>query len=242
MTWSFISIHHCTILYAWAMCVFSFWVIRNQSALVCGHVSSSMHSLWMHYFISFFVTPSILSVVVFCHLPESGWLVFQMKRPAGREILSAGNVLEILHIHVICQVALWQHKPHATVVHMNFKGPILCPIFGSFHLRLQWWMIELIICRIYHQHAKILCFSFLLKTKLCSQAWKGGHTRGSHELVPEGGVHTCLPAHCHAVRETQLLPPVCLSEQLAVWLTAAVKGSQSICTVCMPTPDQEHAS
>lgn len=24
---------------------------------------------------------------------------------------------------------------YATVVHMNFKGPILCPIFGSFHLQ-----------------------------------------------------------------------------------------------------------
>lgn len=64
------------------------------------------------------------------------------------------------------------------------------------------------------------------------------HTRGNHELLPEGTADTWLPAKCHAVRETQILPAVCLSEQLTIWLTAAVKGSRSVITVWKPTSSQ----
>lgn len=238
MTCSFISNHRCTVLLH-ERCVLSLsgsFVIRMHSyAAACHHQCSHYECIIWFYFMY-----RILVYLTCCSVPcqsLAGWHSRWNDQQAERFSVQATRCKSCTFMSSVrCHCG----NAHATVAHMNFNGPTLWPVFGSFHLGLQWWMIELILCGIYKQNAKILWYNFLLKMKLCSRAWKGGHSRGSREVVPEGGVDTWPPAHCHAVRETQILPPACLSEQLALWLTAAVKGSPTVCSVCMLTPDQEH--
>lgn len=94
--------HPCTVLYAWAMPVVSFWVISNQGALVRGPLSSLMLSLWMHEFIVVVVYLSWYFVICQClrlFIPSE-----TINR--GRVILDARTMLEIMYINVICQVSL----------------------------------------------------------------------------------------------------------------------------------------
>lgn len=120
---------------------------------------------------------------------------------------------------------------HATVVHVNFKGPILCPIFSFQTPVMDEWTNHF-------SDLQPKCKSARLQLPVQNEgwAWKRGHTQSSRVAAPEGTVDTWLPANHHAVSETQVLPPVSLSEQLAVWQTAAVKGSQGVCAGARSLP------
>lgn len=120
---------------------------------------------------------------------------------------------------------------HATVVHVNFKGPILCPIFSFQTPVMDEWTNHFSDLQPKCKRARLQ-----LPVQNEGWAWKRGHTQSSRVAAPEGTVDTWLPANHHAVSETQVLPPVSLSEQLAVWQTAAVKGSQGVCAGARSLP------